>query len=89
MAGESSPLMDLVQRESHEQMLRALEELPTLGRDCLVMHYLEQKPYEAIALQIGKTPHQVRAACHKALSRLRRLLAHQPEPEEVSDDDAG
>ncbi len=84
-----SPLALLVQREEFEQVLGALAAVPALSRDCLVLHYLEHESYEAIAQQLGKTPHQVRALCHKGIVRLRTLLAVSPAPapKEVSRDD--
>jgi DNA-directed RNA polymerase specialized sigma24 family protein len=38
------------------------------------MRYIQQQSYDDIAEQMGKSPHQVRALCHKAISRLRDLL---------------
>jgi len=74
VASSASPLAALVHREDVEKVLEALTQLPTLYRDCVVLHYLEREPYEAISGQVGKTPHQVRALCHKALLRLRAVL---------------
>ncbi len=83
-AGPSS-LDGLVRREELEELLAALADLPELGRDCLVLHYLERQPYESVAAHVGKTPHQARALCHKAVTRLRRLLGGR---KEVSHDGA-
>jgi RNA polymerase sigma-70 factor (ECF subfamily) len=79
-AGAFSPLAALVQREEIEQVLGAMASLSPEDRDLLVLRYLQQEPYEAIAAQFGKTPHQVRALCHKALVRLRTLLGIAPTP---------
>jgi RNA polymerase sigma-70 factor (ECF subfamily) len=83
------PLSLLVQREELGQVVDALAALPALSRDCLVLHYLEYEPYEAVAQQIGKTPHQVRALCHKGIIRLRSLLGppRAPSRKEASHDD--
>lgn len=70
-----SPLSCLIQREEYEEVLGSLDKLSELGRDVLLLRYLEQEPYEEIARQVGKTPHQVRALCHKAIVRLRSLLS--------------
>jgi len=71
---EPSGLDALVRREELGGVVRCLGELPEASRDCLVLHYLEQEPYEEIARALGKTPHQVRALCHKGIARLRLLL---------------
>ena len=78
IASPPSPLAALVHREDMDKVLQALAQLPALYRDCLVLHYLDQEPYEVISGLVGKTPHQVRALCHKALGRLRCLLKTPP-----------
>jgi RNA polymerase sigma factor (sigma-70 family) len=78
IAKPSSPLAGLIQREDFEKLLRAIGQLPPLYRDCVILHYLEHEPYETVAAQVGKTPHQVRALCHKAILRLREVLTDSP-----------
>jgi hypothetical protein len=51
-----------------------MNELPDLQRDALTMRYIQQDEYETIAALLGKTPPQVRALCHKAISTLRGLF---------------
>jgi RNA polymerase sigma-70 factor (ECF subfamily) len=68
----------LVDREELEQVLVALERLSPLSRNCLVLHYMEQLSYGEVADQLNATPHQVRAACHKGIRRLRKLLGAEP-----------
>jgi RNA polymerase sigma factor (sigma-70 family) len=77
-AKSSSPLAALVQREDFARILGALGQLPPLYRDCVVLHYLEHEPYEVVAAQVDKKPHQVRALCHKAIARLREILNEPP-----------
>jgi len=77
-ADTPSPLSCLIQHEEYERVLGSLDKLSELGRDVLLLRYLEQESYEAIARQLGKTPHQVRALCHKAIARLRMLLYEDP-----------
>jgi RNA polymerase sigma-70 factor (ECF subfamily) len=74
LSHDRSPLSNLVRREELERVLDAVGGLPRLSRDLVVMRYLEQQGYDTIAGQLGKTPHQVRGLCHKAVGRLRRLL---------------
>jgi RNA polymerase sigma-70 factor (ECF subfamily) len=64
----------LVDREELEQVLAALERLSALSRNCLVLHYVEQLSYFEVAEELNVTPHQVRAACHKGIRRIQRLL---------------
>jgi len=71
---DRSPPSEAARREELQRVLDAIGRLPRLNREIVVMRYLEQHSYETIAGQFGKTPHQVRALCHKALSRLRSLL---------------
>jgi RNA polymerase sigma-70 factor (ECF subfamily) len=69
-----SPLRDLVIREDTERVLEAMSRLPSRDRELLTLRYIQQQPVDTIAGQYGKTAHQVRALCHKALRRLRGLL---------------
>lgn len=71
---DPSPLADLVRREELDQVLDAIGQLPEGSREMVVLRYLERQDCETIARQFGKTPHQVRALCHKAIARLRVLL---------------
>jgi len=73
-ADDRSPLSRLVRREEVERVLDTIGQLPKPGCDIIVLRYLEQYEYDAIARQFGKTPHQVRALCYKAVRRLRSLL---------------
>jgi RNA polymerase sigma factor (sigma-70 family) len=68
------PLAKLEADEQVRLVLDAMNELPDLQRDALTMRYLQQDEYETIAALLGKTPPQVRALCHKAISTLRGLF---------------
>ena len=72
--GVPSPYAKLIQDEQIEQILDASTLLTPLLRDAFVMRYIQQESYETIAGQLGKTPHQVRALCHKAVTRLRDII---------------
>jgi RNA polymerase sigma-70 factor (ECF subfamily) len=73
-------LANLVQCEELDQVLIALADLPETERICLVLRHLEQVETNAIAMQLGKTPHQVRALCAKGVAKLRERL-REPVPE--------
>lgn len=75
---EGSPLARLIQEEETERVLDALNQLDEPYRYAFVMRWIEQQSYEAIATELGKTPHQVRGLCHWALKQLRERLASQP-----------
>ena len=70
----ADPLAKLAQREELEQTLAALADLPESERLCLTLRHVEQMETDAIAAQLGKTPHQVRALCAKGIAKLRQRL---------------
>ncbi len=70
---DPSPLQRLIEDEEIQTVLDLMAELPMPGVELLTMRYLQQDSYETIAHQIGKTAHQARALCHKALIQLRDL----------------
>lgn len=74
LSRDGSPLVDLIRREELERVLDAIGKLPRTSRDIVVLRYLERQDFETIAEQFGKTPHQVRALCHKGIVLLRRAL---------------
>ncbi len=74
------PLGDAVQREAFEQVLSAVDRLNGTSRGAFVMRYIQQDSYEAIAEQLGKTPHQVRALCFRAMKHLRNVLGRDASP---------
>jgi RNA polymerase sigma-70 factor (ECF subfamily) len=70
-----SPLQTLVAREQMEQLLETVGRLKRAQREAVVMHYIQQESFQSIAGQLNKTPHQVRALCHKGIRQLRNRLA--------------
>ncbi len=77
------PLTELVDREQLQCVLDTLGKLPKRSRDIVIMRYLQQQSYEEIGKLLGKTSHQARGLCHKALDRLRRLIDnHASVPQE-------
>jgi RNA polymerase sigma-70 factor (ECF subfamily) len=73
-AAAASPLARLIDAEELEQVLDALPSLPESGRTVLVLRYLQHQEYAEIARRLGKTEHQVRGLCSKALGQLRAVL---------------
>ncbi len=70
-----SSLGAMIQTEELQRVLDATSQLSGLARDVVIMHYIEQEPYEEIGRRLGKKPQHVRSLCAKALARLRVLLA--------------
>jgi RNA polymerase sigma-70 factor (ECF subfamily) len=74
VSNEDSPLGKLVHSEEMQQTLDAIGRLKKSSREVLVMRYLQQESYDNIAEQLGKTSHQVRALCSRAIHQLRDVL---------------
>jgi RNA polymerase sigma-70 factor (ECF subfamily) len=75
-SNDSSPLGKLVQTEELDEILNAIGQLKGGYREAFVMRYVQEESYDYIAGQLGKTSHQVRALCSRALSHLRDILGH-------------
>jgi len=73
-SNDDSPLGKLVHSEEIQQTLDAVGRLKKASREVLVMRYLQQESYDNIAEQLGKTSHQVRALCSRAIRNLRDVL---------------
>ena len=58
-----------------EALTVALRQLPGDYRQVLILHYLEQLPYEEIAFAMDCTPQAARVKACRARSALRRILA--------------
>lgn len=70
-----SPLEHLIEAERVQAVLEAMASLSARSCELLTLRYIQHQSYEALAQECHKTPHQVRALCHKALIQLRKLLA--------------
>jgi RNA polymerase sigma-70 factor (ECF subfamily) len=73
-SNQLSPAEELVGRERLQEVLAAIARLSGLSREAFVLHHIEQNSYEQIAEELDKQPHQARALCFKAMTRLRTLL---------------
>lgn len=70
-AGASTPSVKVQRGEQLLAMATAIEKLPELHREALLLHYLEQKSMTEIAEQIGKTRGAVAGLVRRALATLR------------------
>lgn len=70
------PCLDtMIQAEELQRVLEATLQLSDLARDVVIMHYIEQRPYEEMSRILGKKPQYLRSLCAKAMIRLRDVLA--------------
>jgi RNA polymerase sigma-70 factor (ECF subfamily) len=86
VSNDDSPLGKLIHTEEMQETLDAVGRLRKSSREVLVMRYLQQESYENIAEQLGKTSHQVRALCSRAIHQLRDVLGsneHKPSKKEI------
>ena len=74
VSNDDSPLRKLIHSEELQETLDAVGQLKKSSREVLVMRYLQQESYDNIAEQLGKTSHQVRALCSRAIRNLRDVL---------------
>jgi len=77
---DRAPLSRLIESEELEHVLAAIGRLHGASREAFILRYLQQDSYEDIAGQLGKTVHQVRALCFRALSTLRNVFGCDPAP---------
>jgi RNA polymerase sigma factor (sigma-70 family) len=66
--------ISIERREQLQQILDAAARLEGLMWDCFVMRYVQQMPYETIAVQLEKSSQQVRGLCSKAVRKIRDAL---------------
>jgi RNA polymerase sigma-70 factor (ECF subfamily) len=71
------PEQRAMQGESAEQMTRLLGTLPDKQREILLLRVVIGLSAEETAEAVGSTPGAVRVAQHRALSRLRKVLASE------------
>jgi RNA polymerase sigma-70 factor (ECF subfamily) len=58
-----------------ETLLQALQQLPDEWRQVVILRFIEGLPFEEVAAIIGKSSGACRVIQHRALGRLRELLA--------------
>jgi RNA polymerase sigma factor (sigma-70 family) len=73
-SSDCTPLETAARQEQLQEVLKAVGRLRGIGREIIVMRYIEQQSYEQIAQRFGKDQHQVRALCSRAVAQLRQLL---------------
>lgn len=71
---------DLATRQLHVLVREAIVRLPERFRTPLVLRFVEDMPYDAIAKIIGRTPSAARSRVHYGLKALARLLPPEVAP---------
>ena len=74
VSNDHSPLGGLIRSEELQETLDAIGRLKKAPREALIRRYIQQESYDHIAEQMGKTSHQVRAICSRAVNHLRDVL---------------
>jgi len=69
------PLGQLLGRELSEEVRRAIESLPPLQREALILFEYEQLPLAEVAAIVGADTGTIKARLSRARARLRRALA--------------
>jgi RNA polymerase sigma factor (sigma-70 family) len=77
---DCSPLDVLIRNEAVQEILIVIGQFNGAARQAFVMRYIQQEPYESIAEQLDKTPHQVRALCSKVMNDLRDIVGQNRTP---------
>lgn len=67
-------LSSIVRRESAEALAVAIDRLPILLREALVLHAIEGLPYPEVAEMTGASPETLHVRVHRARRLLRKQL---------------
>jgi RNA polymerase sigma factor (sigma-70 family) len=72
--GDAGPLESLLARESADGVRLAIEGLPVLQREVLILAEYEEMPLEEIARIVDADLSAVKSRLHRARERLKKLL---------------
>ncbi len=85
-SADPAVLDQLADAEQVRRVLEVLDRMDDPYRYAFVMRWIHEQPYEAIAPHLGKTPHQVRGLCHRALQQLREWFVDKPKDAKGKED---
>ena len=77
-ARQSSPSQRAAQREQAVRLADALQCLPEVYREVIILSHLEGLPFPEVARRMGRTLASVKHLWARALGRLRRSLGEAP-----------
>ena len=75
----------VIRKDRHERIRRAIAALPEEQRDALVLTQLEGKSYEAAAALLGFSEGTVKSRVNRARGRLKEWISEEEELSSVSD----
>ena len=87
MPARHGPLHKLLDEELAVAVRKAIEELPPLQREALVLFEYEELPLREIAAVVGADVGTVKARLHRARQSLKQKLAPYLKSEEVTVDE--
>ncbi len=73
-AEQSSPSAIAEKNERLLRLAEALEQLPEVQRDAVVLHHLRGLPLAELAAQLGRSEGAAAGLLHRGIKRLRDLL---------------
>jgi RNA polymerase sigma-70 factor, ECF subfamily len=73
----AEPGQQLVARQTHEELMRAIAQLPAPFREALVLVELQERPYAEAAAIAGIELNTLRTRLHRAKAKLAKLLGAQ------------
>jgi len=71
------PWLTLANVEEADRILGLAADLPALGREAFVLHYVHEQDYRDIGRTLGRSAHQARALCHAAVRDIRSRIGQQ------------
>lgn len=77
MAAENEPLAMILQKEKYRQLYQALQLLPKIQREILIMQYFGKLSHKEIASILNMSPSAVRMAASRARNRLKLYLEEE------------
>lgn len=77
--GSAPPDAELLmqRKETLSRVVAAMDELPTMQRSVLYLHYFEDCGVERCAERLGVTPGTIKTHLHRGRERLRKLLGEE------------
>lgn len=74
---DDAPEVQILEKQQHRLLLKAMEELPPRMRQCFLLRFLQGRKYKEIAQVMQISIQSVKSQLHDAKSRLREKLADQ------------
>jgi RNA polymerase sigma-70 factor (ECF subfamily) len=78
-APAATPAEQAAAAEERERVVEAVGRLPEKYREVIVLHYLDEMPYDDVARALGITPEAARRRALRAREMLRKRLGGQAE----------